>query len=324
MAMAEAKNATGSFPDKVKIVEVGVRDGLQNEATLVSTQAKVELIERLAEAGLTAIEAGSFVSPKWVPQMADTAEVLQRLHRKVGIAYPVLVPNMKGLEQALAADCKEVSIFAAASEAFSQRNINCSIAESMQRFAPVVERALSEGLLVRGYVSCVLDCPYTGPVAADIVAEVALQLYRMGCYEISLGDTTGAGTPRGTRQMIEACAREVPVSALAGHFHDTFGMAAANIYAALESGVSVFDSSVAGLGGCPYSPGATGNVATEDVCYLMQGMGIETGIDMQALIAAGDFICAQISRKNGSRVANAYAAKKEKAARNMQQHEATT
>lgn len=289
-------------PAKVKIVEVGPRDGLQNEARPVSTDVKVALIERLADAGLPVVEATSFVSPKWVPQMADAADVMARIRRKPGVSYPVLVPNMKGLEGAIAAGAEEVAVFAAASEAFSRRNINCSIDESLDRFAPVCEAALAKGLRVRGYISVVLGCPYQGEVAPSAVAHVARRLSDMGCYEVSLGDTIGVGTAGKTQRMLEAVAREVPVERLAGHFHDTYGQALANILAAMDLGVAVFDSSVAGLGGCPYAPGATGNVATEDVLYLLDGLGIETGVDLTLLAEAGRFVCEAIGRANASRV----------------------
>ncbi|RJG02887.1 hydroxymethylglutaryl-CoA lyase [Noviherbaspirillum sedimenti] len=309
MAMTPIENAAEGLPKRVKIVEVGVRDGLQNEKVQVATAVKIALINRLTNAGIQSIEVGSFVSPKWVPQMADTAEVVRGLPVKPGVAYSVLVPNMRGLEQALETGCREVAVFAAASEAFSQKNINCSIAESLARFGPVIEAAQKAGVNVRGYVSCVMNCPFTGDVPAEKVAEVAGALYAMGCYEISLGDTTGAGGPLATRRMIDACARQVPVTALAGHFHDTYGMALANIYASLESGVTAFDSSVAGLGGCPYSPGATGNVATEDVVYLMQQLRIETGLDLPLLVEAGNYISTYLERPANSRIAKVLSAK---------------
>jgi hydroxymethylglutaryl-CoA lyase len=302
------------LPARVRIVEVGPRDGLQNEPLFVPTATKVELIRRLVDAGVTYIEAAAFVSPKWVPQMADGTQVLHETDRRQGVIFSALVPNIKGLEAALEAKCDEVAVFAAASETFSQKNINCSIAESIDRFAPVVERALREGVPVRGYVSCVLGCPFEGEIDPLQVAPVALRLYEMGCHEISLGDTIGTGTPVKTRRMIDACAGDVPVSALAGHFHDTWGMAAANVYAALQSGVATFDSSVSGIGGCPYSPGATGNVATEDVVYLCHELGIETGIDLPALIDAGTFISRALNRDTSSRVARAMAAQRARAA----------
>lgn len=299
------------LPRQVKIVEVGARDGLQNEKIQVAAAVKITLVEKLVAAGIRSIEVGSFVSPKWVPQMADTEQVVRGLHRLPGVAYSVLTPNLRGFELALAAGCEEVAVFAAASEAFSQKNINCSIAESLERFRPLTEAAVTAGVRVRGYVSCVLHCPFTGQVPADKVAEVASALHAMGCYEVSLGDTTGAGTPLATRRMIDACAEKVPVSALAGHFHDTYGMAIANICAGLECGMATFDSSIAGLGGCPYSPGATGNVATEDVVYLMQQSGIDTGIDLDALLSAGEYICAQLGRPGHSRAGKALASKRQ-------------
>jgi hydroxymethylglutaryl-CoA lyase len=291
---------------KVRIVEVGPRDGLQNEPGELPTAVKVALIERLADAGLPAVEATAFVSPKWVPQMADHAEVLKRVRRKPGISYPVLTPNLKGFEAARAAGAEEVAVFGAASEAFSKRNINCSIAESLERFHPVVSEARKHGIKVRGYVSCVLGCPYEGEVKPQRVAEVAGALHDMGCYEISLGDTIGVGTPGKTRAMIEACARRVPLERLAGHYHDTYGQALANIYASLELGVSTFDASVAGLGGCPYAAGASGNVATEDVVYMLDGLGVETGVDLRKLVGIGRWICAVLGREPSSKVSKAY------------------
>lgn len=293
------------YPTYVRVVEVGPRDGLQNEPKTVTAATKVALIEALAGAGLTSIEAGSFVSPKWVPQMASTAEVLSKLRRKPGVSYPVLVPNLKGLEQALASDVQEVAVFGAASESFSQKNINCSIEESFARFAPVVERALAAGLKVRCYVSCVLGCPYEGEIDPEAVAHVAKGLYAMGCYEVSLGDTIGIGTPLKARRLVERIAADIPLDRLALHFHDTYGQALANILACLELGVSVVDSAVAGLGGCPYARGATGNVATEDVVYMLDGMKIETGIDLARLCEAGRMISAELERPTGSRVAKA-------------------
>ena len=287
---------------KVLIVEVGPRDGLQNEAGEVPTATKVELIERLADAGLPAVEATAFVSPKWVPQMADHTEVLERIRRKPGVSYPVLTPNLKGFEAARAAGATEVAVFGAASEAFSKKNINCSIAESLERFRPIVLQAKKHGIKVRGYVSCVLGCPYEGDVAPQRVADVAGALYEMGCYEISLGDTIGVGTPGKTQAMIEACARRVPIERLAGHYHDTYGQALANIYASLEAGVSTFDSSIAGLGGCPYAAGASGNVATEDVVYMLNGLGAETGVDLKALVGIGRWICGVLGREPASKV----------------------
>jgi hydroxymethylglutaryl-CoA lyase len=292
-------------PNRIKIVEVGPRDGLQNEARPVPVEVKVGLIDRLTETGLTAIESGSFVSPKWVPQMAATAEVMAAIKRRPGVAYPVLTPNLQGLEAALAARVEEVAVFAAASETFSQKNINCSVAESLDRFAPLAARARAEGLRVRGYVSCVLGCPYEGPIAPSAVAEVAGKLAAMGCYEISLGDTVGVGTPAQAQTMIDAVAARLPVEMLAAHFHDTYGQALANLLAVMERGVAVMDSSVAGLGGCPYAKGAAGNVASEDLVYMLNGMGIHTGIDLDRLIAAGTYICDALERPTGSKVARA-------------------
>jgi len=299
-----------SLPTRVRIVEVGPRDGLQNEKQAVATEVKVELIRRLGEAGLTAIEATAFVSPKWVPQMADNAAVMAHIERRPGVAYPVLVPNEKGLEAALAAGATEIAVFGAASEAFSQKNINCSVAESLERFRPVVAVAKQRDVRVRGYVSCVLGCPYQGEVKPAAVAEVAGALFDMGCYEVSLGDTIGAGTPAKAQAMIEAVARRVPLKMLAGHYHDTYGMAVANIYASLEMGVAVFDASVAGLGGCPYAAGASGNVATEDVVWLMNGLGIETGIDLEKVVDTGAWISAALGREPNSKVARALLAKR--------------
>jgi hydroxymethylglutaryl-CoA lyase len=296
--------------DSVRIVEMGPRDGLQNEPAEVPTAIKVELIERLADAGLPAVEATAFVSPKWVPQMADHTEVLERIRRKAGVSYPVLTPNLKGFEAARAAGATEVAIFGAASEAFSRKNINCSIAESLERFRPVAEAACKADIKVRGYVSCVLGCPYEGEVAPKKVAEVAGALHEMGCYEISLGDTIGVGTPGKTKAMIDACAERVPVRHLAGHYHDTYGQALANIYASLELGVNTFDASVAGLGGCPYAKGASGNVATEDVVYMLHGLGISTGIDLERLVDIGQWISGVLKRDYGSKAGKALAAKK--------------
>jgi hydroxymethylglutaryl-CoA lyase len=297
------------LPREVRMVEVGPRDGLQNEAQSVPTATKIALIEQLAEAGLTVIEAGSFVSPKWIPQMADTAAVLAGLERKPGVSYPVLVPNIRGFEAARAAGVEEVAIFAAASESFSRRNINCSIDESLTRFAPVAEAALRHGIRMRGYISCVVDCPYDGPIAPAAVAEVAAKLLALGCYEISLGDTIGTGTPARIQAMIERVARDVPIERLAVHFHDTYGQALANILASLECGIRVTDSSVAGLGGCPYAKGATGNVASEDILYMLAGLGIHTGVDLGRLAAAGRFISGVLGREPSSKVARALAAK---------------
>jgi hydroxymethylglutaryl-CoA lyase len=302
------------YPERVKMVEVGPRDGLQNEPGSVPAEVKVALIDRLSDAGFQVVEAGSFVSPKWVPQMADTAEVMARIRRKPGVAYPVLVPNIKGLEAAIAAKATEVAGFAAATEAFSKRNTNCTIAESMQRQAEVCKAALGAGLRVRGYISVVLGCPYEGEVKPEAVAAVSQRLYDMGCYEISLGDTIGTGTPAKAQRKIEKVVKKIPVGKLAGHFHDTYGQALANILAVMELGVATFDSSVAGLGGCPYAKGATGNVASEDVLYMLSGLGIETGVDMGKLLDAAEFICAQLKRPTVSRAGRALAAKREKAA----------
>ena len=296
-----------ALPTSVRTVEVGPRDGLQNEASVVPLAAKVDLIEALAEAGLKTVESGSFVSPKWVPQMADTAEVLAAIKRVPGVAYPVLVPNLKGLEAAVAGGVEEIAVFGAASESFSRKNINCSIAESLERFRPVVEAALAKGIRVRGYVSCVLGCPYEGEIAPDAVAAVSKALADMGCYEISLGDTIGVGTPLKAQAMVAAVATLVPVDRLAVHFHDTWGQALANILACLELGVAVVDSAVAGLGGCPYAKGATGNVATEDVVYMLDGMGIRTGVDLMKLAAAGRAITAVIGKAPASKVAQVLA-----------------
>jgi len=294
----------------VRIVDVGPRDGLQNEPKEVPTAIKVELIERLADAGLPAVEATAFVSPKWVPQMADHTEVLERVRRKPGVDYPVLAPNLKGFESARAAGATEVAVFAAASEAFSKKNINCTIAESLERFRPVTEAAKAANIKVRGYVSCVLGCPYEGEIAPKRVADVAKSLYEMGCYEVSLGDTIGTGTPGKTKAMIQACAGQVPMAKLAGHYHDTYGQALANIYASLELGVATFDASIAGLGGCPYAAGASGNVATEDVVYMLDGLGVRTGVDLEKLVEIGAWICGMLGREPSSKAARAIIAKR--------------
>jgi hydroxymethylglutaryl-CoA lyase len=294
-----------ALPRAVRIVEVGPRDGLQNEATVVPVETRIALIQALAASGLRDIEAGSFVSPRWVPQMDGTAAVLAALPPDAGVNYPVLVPNLKGLEAALAAGAREIAVFGAASESFSRKNINCSIAESMDRFVPVVAQGLAAGLRVRGYVSCVLGCPYEGEVAPEAVAQVAAALSAMGCYEISLGDTIGTGTPLQARRMVATVAAQVPVERIALHFHDTYGQALANILACLELGVSVVDSAVAGLGGCPYAKGASGNVATEDLVYMLHGMGIETGVELDRLLAASALISRHLGRKPASRVAQA-------------------
>ena len=291
-----------ALPARVKMVEVGPRDGLQNEPAPVPAAVKIDLIERLAAAGLSVIEAGAFVHPERVPQMADTAEVLAGLTKRPGVRYPVLVPNQRGLERALAAGAEELAVFAAASEGFSQANINCSIAESLARFAPVVETARDQGLAVRGYLSCVLGCPYEGEVAPEKVAAVAESLAQMGCYEISLGDTIGVGTPDKARAMLAAVAARVPMARLAVHFHDTYGQALSNVLACLELGVAAVDSAVAGLGGCPYAKGASGNLASEDLLYMLDGLGIETGVDLAKLVAAGRFISEHLGRPPASKV----------------------
>ncbi len=299
-----------SFPQKVRIVEVGPRDGLQSEKQIVPAAVKIALIDLLSDTGLGQIESTAFVSAKWVPQMGDAAEVMAGVRRVPGIVYSVLTPNLKGFEAAMAAGVQEVAIFTAASEAFTQKNTNCSIAESFERFKPVVEAALANGIRIRGYVSCVIGCPYQGTVDPQLVADLSARLYESGCYEVSLGDTIGVGTPGKTRELFDAVSRKVPVDKLAGHFHDTYGQALANIYASLELGVSVFDASVAGLGGCPYARGATGNVATEDVVYMLNGMGIQTGIDLDKLVEAGNYISSAIGRDNQSRAARALTSKK--------------
>ena len=293
------------LPKNVRMVEVGPRDGLQNEKQIVPTAVKIGLVDRLTEAGLTAIEAGSFVSPKWVPQMADTPDVFAGIRRKDGVRYVALTPNAKGLEGALTARADEVAVFAAASESFSQKNINCSIAESLDRFVPVLTQAKAQGVPVRGYVSCVLGCPYEGEIAPEAVADVAGKLLAMGCYEVSLGDTIGTGTPSKAQAMIAAVSERVPMDRVAVHFHDTYGQALANILAALEMGVAVVDSSVAGLGGCPYAKGASGNVASEDVLYMLNGLGVATGVDLDRLVAAGAYISEAIDRPTASKVARA-------------------
>lgn len=291
----------------VRIVEVSPRDGLQAEERIVPTATKIALIERLADAGLSTVEVTSFVSPRRIPQLADAAEVLRGIRRKPGVAYPVLVPNLRGLDDALAAGAREIAVFGSASETFSQRNIHCTIAESLKRFEPVVERARVERLHVRGYLSCVVSCPYEGPIDPKLAAAGAKALWELGCDELSLGDTIGRGNPETIRRMIEACAGVVPVARLAGHYHDTFGMAVANVLASLELGVTTFDASVAGLGGCPYAPGAAGNVATEELAWLFQGLGIPTGIDLEKLVAAGRFAAEAVGAPNRSRVAAAMA-----------------
>nr|WP_314876392.1 hydroxymethylglutaryl-CoA lyase [uncultured Pseudomonas sp.] len=297
-----------TLPSHVRIVEVGPRDGLQNEGHPLGLAQKIQMVNQLSATGLSYIEAGSFVSPKWVPQMAGTAEVFAGITHHPGITYAALTPNMKGLEAALEAGVKEVAVFAAASESFSQRNINCSIAESLSRFLPVVETANRHGVRVRGYVSCVLGCPYEGTVDLEQVSSVTQELYGMGCYEISLGDTIGVGTASSTRALFDRVGRHVAREHLAGHFHDTYGQAVANVYASLLEGISVFDSSVAGLGGCPYAKGASGNVATEDLLYLLNGLDIHTGVDLEKVIHVGHYICGQLERVNGSKVSATFVA----------------
>lgn len=294
--------------DSVRIVEVGPRDGLQNEKTIIATADKVELIDRLSRTGLRSIEATSFVSPKWIPQLADAAEVLTAIDRKPGISYPVLVPNEKGYERAREVGAREVAVFTAASEAFNQKNINASIDESIERFRPVLERARADGVKVRGYVSTVLGCPYQGQVPVADVVRVAARLHALGCYEISLGDTIGVGTPHKARAMLKAVAAEVPMPALAVHFHDTYGQALANILACLEEGVAVVDSAVSGTGGCPYAKGASGNVASEDVVYLLHGLGVETGIDLDKLSETGLWLSALLGHETSSKVSRAMSA----------------
>ena len=295
------------LPSSVKIVEVGPRDGLQNEPRAVPASAKIALIDHLTASGLKWIEAGSFVSPKWVPQMADTAEVMAGIRRREGVVYSVLTPNMKGFEAARAAGVDEVSVFTAVSETFLQNNINCSISESIERFRPVAAVAAQAGIPIRGYLSCVLGCPYEGSVEPAAVADVAADLAKLGCHEVSLGDTIGRGTPAAAQRMVDAVAERVPVERLAVHFHDTYGQALANILAVIERGIAAVDSSVAGLGGCPYAAGASGNVASEDVLYMLDGLGIETGVNLSRLVAAGKLICETLGRRSGSRVALAMA-----------------
>ncbi|GAB3097438.1 hydroxymethylglutaryl-CoA lyase [Aestuariicella hydrocarbonica] len=294
-----------TLPKHVRIVEVGPRDGLQNEKQPIDAATKIALIERLADAGVSHIESGSFVNPKWVPQMAGSDEILSNIHRKNGVVYSALTPNLQGFGRAVLANTDEVAIFTAASESFTQKNINCSIAESIERFEPIMSEAKARGIKVRCYVSTALGCPYEGYVAPEKAAHVAKQLYDMGCYEISISDTTGVATPASTQRVLEECLKLIPLEHLAVHMHDTYGQALANILIALQMGISVVDSSVAGLGGCPYAKGASGNVATEDVVYMLNGMGIETGIDLDTLIQAGDSICTALGRDNGSKVARA-------------------
>lgn len=294
-----------SLPQKVKIVEVGPRDGLQNEKQAIDVATKVELIDRLSAAGLPVIEAGAFVSPKWVPQMADTDKVFTGFKPEPGVSYPALVPNIKGMEAAIEAGVKEIAVFAAASESFSQKNINCAIAESLSRFAPVMDMAQAHDIKVRGYVSCVMGCPYEGDIRPQQVADVAKALDQMGCYEISLGDTIGVGTVLKTQSMLAAVMEDIPVEKLAVHFHDTYGQALVNIYEALALGVATVDSSVGGLGGCPYAKGASGNVATEDVLYMLQGLNIQTGCDLDSVIDTARWVFDKLGRSPQSKLANA-------------------
>ena len=304
MSPGAPATASGDF---VRIVEVGPRDGLQNEKTLVATADKVALIDRLSQTGLRSIEATSFVSPKWVPQMADAAEVFAAIARRPGVAYPVLVPNEQGYERARAVGAADVAVFTAASEAFNRRNTNAGIDESIERFRPVLARAAADGVKVRGYVSTVLGCPYQGEVPLADVVRVARRLHELGCYEVSLGDTIGVGTPHKARAMLQAVAAEVPMPALAVHFHDTYGQALANILACLEAGVRVVDAAVSGTGGCPYAKGASGNVATEDVVYLLHGLGMQTGVDLPQLVETGRWLAGLLGRESGSKVAQALA-----------------
>lgn len=298
-----------SFPTQVRIVEVGPRDGLQNEKQTIPTAAKIQLIEQLVDAGLNYIEAGSFVNPKWVPQMADSGEVFSGIKRKAGVIYAALTPNLQGFERAVQAGANEVAIFAAASEAFSQKNINCSISESIARFEALMRAAEEANIPVRGYISCVAGCPYSGNVEKSLVADLAKQLFAMGCYEISLGDTIGVANAGQTKHIVEAVSQQIPIHKIAVHMHDTYGQALTNIYAALEMGVSVVDSSIAGLGGCPYAAGASGNVATEDLVYLLNGLGITHGADLSKLIQAGNFICDVLGKPNQSKAAQAITAR---------------
>jgi hydroxymethylglutaryl-CoA lyase len=305
---------TPTLPRRVAIVEVGPRDGLQNEQSPITTDMRIELCDRLTDAGVPNIEAGSFVSPKWVPQMADTAELMRRIRRKPGVTYSVLTPNMKGFEGALEARADEVVIFGAASEAFSQRNINCSIAESIARFEPVAQAAKANRIRLRASVSVALGCPYQGEVSPAAVAEVVQRFADLGCDMIDIADTIGTGTPRQTLAVFEAALRVVPPGRLSGHFHDTYGMAVANTYAALEAGISTFHASVAGMGGCPYAKGATGNVATEDLLYLFQGLGIETGVDLAKVVETGQWVSGLLGRRATARAGNAIAATRADAA----------
>lgn len=297
------------MPKFVKIVEVGPRDGLQNETTLIPTDVKINFVDQLSETGLQSIEVASFVSPKWIPQMSDSLLVYEKIKKNPQISYSVLIPNLKGLEKAIALGVKDIAIFAAASETFSQKNINCSIPDSLKRFAELIPIAKKNNIQVRGYISCVLGCPYEGEISPEKVAHIAAELFHLGCYEISLGDTIGVGTPLAAQHLIDEVSKVIPIEKIAVHFHDTYGQALANIFAVLQLGVSVIDSSVAGLGGCPYAEGATGNVATEDVLYLLQGIGIQTGIDLNKILQVGNFISAYLNRPNRSKVSLALACK---------------
>ena len=302
-----------AIPKRVKLVEVSPRDGLQNETNIIPTAEKVAYIDRLSETGLAVVEATSFVSPKWIPQLADASEVYSKITKKQGVRYPVLTPNMKGYEAARAVGAQEVAIFGATSETFSKKNINCSIKESLARFEPVCEAASRDGIRVRGYISCVMGCPYEGDIAPQEVVRVSKRLAEMGCYEISLGDTIGVGTPERVKRVFSAVADELPMDRLAAHFHDTYGQALANLYATLELGIAVIDASVSGLGGCPYAAGASGNVATEDVVYMLNGLDIESGVDIDALIAAGAAISERLGRLPGSKVGRAMAGRTNRA-----------
>ena len=302
------------MPNPVRIVEVGPRDGLQNEPTILPASVKIELINRLSACGHSAVEVTSFVSPKWVPQLADAAEVFAAITAAPGVRYPVLVPNLLGYQRAIAVGAREVAVFTAASEAFSEKNTNASIAQTLERFQPIFERAKSDGVAVRGYVSCVLGCPYQGEVPIDDVVQLARALHLMGCYEVSLGDTIGVGSPNKARALMRAVAQEIPASAIAGHFHDTYGQAVANVAASLEEGIRVFDSSIAGLGGCPYAKGATGNVATEDLVYLLEGLGMSSGLDLAKLAQTGAWISQILGRESQSRAGRAILARAQKAA----------
>lgn len=301
------------FPKTVKIVEVSPRDGLQNEPKSIPTSIKLKFIEALSQSGLTIIETTSFVSPKWVPQMADHTEIMQQIKRDAAIRYPVLVPNQKGLEKAIEAECKDIAVFTAASETFSQKNTNCSIEESLSRIKTITEQAKKANIVVRGYVSCALGCPYEGKISTTKVSEIATSLYELGCEEISLGDTIGVGTPRKTQSLIETVAKKIPKSQIAVHFHDTYGQALANIYAALELGIATIDTSAAGLGGCPYAPGAGGNVATEDILYLLNGMGIKTGVDVFKIMEASQIILDYLEIKTRSKAAQALQSQQKRA-----------